>query len=105
MKGEYAILISELLGINPPEDIPGGTISKDWILSAVRKVPDCEEIDGNLTKADLLKTAIEELGGTWDEECQSEGGTITTTALSKLVSGIEPRIIQMKEIVKTGLLS
>ena len=98
MKKEYAILISELLGIDPPEDIPGGTISKDWILSAVRQVPGCEEIDGNLTKADLLKTAIEELGGTWDEECQSEGGTITTTALSKLVSGIEPRIIQMKEI-------
>ena len=51
MKKENAIQISKILGIDSPEDVAGGTLTKKWILSAVRQVPGCEEIDSKLTKS------------------------------------------------------
>ena len=65
--------ISELLGIEEPPEIQGGTIPKDWILSAVSAAPGCEDVDVGLGKQELLKAGIEALSGTWDDECASEG--------------------------------
>ena len=45
--------ISELLGIEGPPEIQGGTIPKDWILSAVSAAPGCEDVDVGLGKQEL----------------------------------------------------
>ena len=90
--------ISELLGLeNPPEQI-GGTITKDWIVSVISVVPECQNVDIGLTKQEVLKAGIESLGGLWDEDCGSEGSTITALALSRFAICLEPRLREMREI-------
>ena len=42
--------ISELLGIENPPEIKGGTIGKDWIISAISVAPGCEDVDTGLGK-------------------------------------------------------
>lgn len=90
--------ISELLGIEEPPEIQGGTIPKDWILSAVSAAPGCEDVDVGLGKQELLKAGIKALGGTWDDECASAGSTITATALARFAICLEPRLKEMREI-------
>ena len=90
--------ISKLLGIDEPLDIVGGTISRDWIFSAVSAAPGCENIDFQLGKQQLLRAAIETLGGIWDDACGSEGSTITSTALARFAISLEPRLKEMREI-------
>ena len=90
--------ISELLGIEEPAEIAGGTISKDWLISAISAVPGCEDVDTGLGKVELLRAGIEKLGGLWDDECASEGGTITATALSRFAICIDPRLKEMRRI-------
>lgn len=90
--------ISRILGIDEPPEITGGTIGKDWIISAVSAAPGCEDVDVGLGKQELLKAGIEALGGTWDDECASEGSTITATALARFAICLEPRLKEMREI-------
>lgn len=90
--------ISEILGIEQPPEIKGGTIGRDWIISAISAAPGCEEVDTGLGKQELLKAGIEALGGQWDDECASKGSTITATALGRFAICIEPRLEEMREI-------
>ena len=90
--------ISELLGLENPPDQIGGTITKDWIVSVISAVPQCQNVDIGLTKQEVLKAGIESLGGLWDEDCGSEGSTITALALSRFAICVEPRLEEMREI-------
>ena len=90
--------ISEILGIEQPPEIKGGTIGRDWIISAISAAPGCEEVDTGLGKQELLKAGLEALGGRWDDECASEGSTITATALGRFAICLEPRLEEMREI-------
>jgi len=90
--------ISELLGLENPPDQIGGTITKDWIVSVISAVPQCQNVDIGLTKQEVLKAGIESLGGLWDEDCGSEGSTITALALSRFAICLEPRLEEMREI-------
>jgi len=92
--------ISELLGIKEPREINGGTISKEWLQSAISNTPGCEEVDIELGKQDLLKAGIEALNGKWDDECTSTGSTITATALGRFAICLEPRLNEMRGIWK-----
>ena len=71
---------------------------KHKIISAVSAAPGCEDVDTGLGKVELLRAGIEALGGLWDDECASEGGTITATALSRFAICIDPRLNEMREI-------
>lgn len=90
--------ISEFLEIDGPSEIAGGTIGKDWIISAISAAPGCEDVDVGLGKKELLKAGIEALGGAWDDECASEGSTITAIALARFATCLEPRLKEMREI-------
>lgn len=92
--------ISELLNIQEPPEIAGGTIPKDWILSVVSSIPSCKDVNLDLPKQELLKAAVESVGGIWNHECVSDGSTITAAALSRLALGLEPRLEEMREIWK-----
>ena len=90
--------ISDILNIHPPAEIAGGTVGRDWLLSAISAAPGCEEVNRELGKQQLLRCGIEALGGQWDNECASEGSTITATALSRFAICLEPRLKEMREI-------
>ena len=91
--------ISELLGLENPPEQTGGTITKHWIVSAISATPGCEHIDHTvLGKQELLKAGLEAIGGVWDDECASEGSTITASALSRYAICLEPRLKEMREI-------
>lgn len=93
-----AMDISNLLEIEQPPEGEGGTIPRDWILLAISSATGCEEVDTKLDKISLLKAGIEALGGEWDDDCWSEGSTITATGLARFAICIEPRLKEMREI-------
>jgi len=90
--------ISEILGIEIPRELEGGTIERDWIFSAISAIPACKDIAPGLSKPELMKAGIEALGGIWDDACTSSGSTITSTAFSRLAICLEPRLKEMREI-------
>ena len=90
--------ISDLLGIEYPKDINGGTVEKEWVFSVISKIQGCENVEETVKKQDLLKLGIEAMGGKWDDSCKSESGTVTAIGLSRLAICIEPRLKEMREI-------
>ena len=91
--------ISEILNIEEPPEIPGGTIHKDWLIAAISKAPGCEDIDLGLNKQDLLKAGIEVLGGIWDDNCVTDlGGDVNAVGLSRFALLLEPRLNEMRQI-------
>ncbi len=75
--------ISELLGIEEPPEPNWRHYSERLDSFCSFSSPGCEDVDVGLGKQELLKAGIEALGGTWDDECASEGSTITATALAR----------------------
>ena len=106
-KKNSAIEISEILGIDEPVST-GGTITKEWILEMASELPVPIDSPDLMGKQDLLRHIITELGETWDKSCESEGSTITSIPILKVLHWVQknielPRLIaeQKDEILQS----
>ena len=87
-KKESSERLSQMLDVNGPTSV-GGTLPKEWLRSVASAVG-VQPVDGS--KRDLLRSAIETVGGVWNTEFYVEkGSTVSGRGIAYLLEAVELR--------------
>ena len=86
-KQEAVDNLHELIGITPEKLGPGSKERKQTFVSLAEALN--LDVGPNKSKPEIAAFICTELGGTWDDTCQSAGDTVTLSGINRLVEVVQ----------------